>query len=74
MNYKKLAEITVETQEELDMIPKDFKGRIYIKFGTDFEPAVVRNRYYLSVEAWENSSVEAWGNSSGFGLLTQWKN
>ena len=80
MNYKNLYEITVKTQNELDMIPLDFKGRIYIEFGTCFNPVIVRNRYYYkvvargnssvvacgnsSVEAWDNSSVEAWDNSS----------
>ena len=63
-DYSKLTEITVKTQEELDSIPLDFKGRIYIEFGTTWNPAVVRNNYCLSVEARENSSVVAWGNSS----------
>ena len=31
INYDALTEITVKTQNELDMIPLDFKGRIYIK-------------------------------------------
>ena len=72
IDYKKLTEITVKSQAELDMIPLDFKGRIYIEFGDRFKPAIVNNRYELSVVAWENSSVvarenssvEAWGNSS----------
>ena len=79
-DYSTLAEITVKTQKELDMIPLDFKGRIYIEFGTKLYPAFVKNNYYYrvvakenssivarensSVEAWENSSVVAWGNSS----------
>ena len=63
MDYENLTEITVKSQKELDMIPKDFKGHIYIEFGTHYNPAVVKNKYYRSVEAWENSSVEAWGNS-----------
>ena len=72
MDYENLTEITVKSQKELDMIPKDFKGYIYIEFGTHYNPAVVKNKYYRSVvargnssvEAWGNSSVEAWGNSS----------
>ena len=64
MDYENLTEITVKSQKELDMIPKDFKGHIYIEFGTHYNPAVVKNKYYRSVEAWENSSVVAWGNSS----------
>ncbi len=69
INYKNLSEITVTTQAELDMIPDDFKGRIYIKSDVQI---VVRKRYHWRVVAWgnssvearENSSVEAWGNSS----------
>lgn len=72
INYDAPTEIIVKTQEELDMIPLSFKGRIYIEFGTSFIPAIVRNEYTYrvvargssSVVAWENSSVEAWGNSS----------
>ena len=77
INYKNLSEITVTNQAELDMIPDDFKGRIYIKSDVQI---VVSKRYYWrvvargnssvvargnsSVVAWENSSVEARGNSS----------
>ena len=72
IDYSKLEEITVKSQDELDAIPLDFKGKIYIQFGTYYTPAIVRNNYYRkvvargnsSVEAWGNSSVEAWGNSS----------
>ena len=64
LDYEKLTEITVKTQEELDMIPLDFKGKIYIEFGDRFSPAFVKNKYYSSVVAWENSSVVAWENSS----------
>ena len=64
VDYSKLEEITVKSQEELDYIPLDFKGRIYIEFGTFWDKAIVKNRYYYSVVARENSSVVAWGNSS----------
>ena len=64
INYENLTEITVKTQNELDQIPDDFKGRIYIEFGTYFIPAVVKNKYHRSVVALGNSSVEARGNSS----------
>ncbi len=70
MDYSKLTEITVKSQAELDAIPLDFKGRIYIEFGTYFNRAVVKNRYYKSVEARENSSVVARGNSS----VEAWEN
>lgn len=63
MDYEKLTEITVKTQEELDAIPNDFKGRIYIAFGTRYNPAAVNRKFYCSVVARGNSSVEADGNS-----------
>ena len=63
IDYEKLAEITVKSQEELDMIPLDFKGRIYIEFGDCFKPAIVKNCYILSVVARGNSRVVARGNS-----------
>ena len=62
--YERLTMITVKSQEELDMIPADFKGQIYIEFGTFFNRAIVSKRYARSVVARENSSVEAWENSS----------
>ena len=31
INYKKINEIVVNTQAELDVIPDDFEGKIYIK-------------------------------------------
>ena len=72
MDYSKLSEITVKTQEELDAIPDDFKGRIYIAGGTSLARIYIKKKYYYSVVAWGNSSVvargnssvEAWGNSS----------
>ncbi len=64
INYDELTEITVKSQEELDNIPLDFKGRIYIEFGTIWDKAIVKNRYCCPVEAMENSSIEAKGNSS----------
>ena len=68
MDYKNLTEITVKTQQELDQIPQDFIGRIYIEFGSYFTPAIVKNR--IGVVARENSSVVAWGNSS----VVAWEN
>ena len=64
IDYEKLTEITARSQEELDMIPLDFKGRIYIQFGNYFHPAMINSRYKLSVVAMGNSSVVACGNSS----------
>lgn len=62
IEYNKLSEIIVKSQEELDMIPLDFKGRIYIEFGTLFRPAIINKSYNSSVVAWGNSSVVARGN------------
>ena len=64
INYEALSKITVKSQEELDMIPENFKGQIYIEFGTCWQPAIVTRKYYRRVVARGNSSVEAWGNSS----------
>ena len=64
MDYSKLAEITVKTQEELDAIPNDFKGRICIEGGTPFARIYVNKKYYWRVEARGNSSVVAWENSA----------
>jgi hypothetical protein len=78
MNYSELSEITVKTQAELDAIPLDFKGRIYIDGGTPYNRIIVRNKYLHSVEARGNSSVEARGNSSveawGNSSVVAWEN
>ena len=74
-----MNEITVTSQQQLDNLPHDYHGRIYIKFGTPYDKAIVRRKYdFASVEAWgnssvealENSSVEAWENSS----VVAWEN
>ncbi len=64
IDYSKLEEITVKSQKELDDIPIDFKGRIYIQFGDCWNPAVVKNKYYRTVEACDNSTVRACDNST----------
>ena len=64
MDYSKLSEIIVKTQEELDAIPDDFKGRIYINGGTSLARIYIKKKYYYSVVARGNSSVAAWDNSS----------
>ena len=61
LDFSKLSDVTVTTQEEMDMIPEGFKGRIYIKSELCIS---VNKRYYHSVVLMENSSVVAWGNSS----------
>ena len=60
-----MNEITVTSQQELDNLPHDYHGRIYIKFGTPYDKAIVRRKYdFASVVARENSSVVARENSS----------
>ena len=62
----------VKSQAELDAVALDFDGTIEIRFGTPWNPAVVKHKYInrvvargnSSVEARENSSVVAWENSS----------
>lgn len=47
-----MSEITVTTQQQLDDLPRDYHGRIYIKFGTPYNKAIVRWRYdFASVVA-----------------------
>ena len=80
INYEVLEEITVKSQEELDMIPDGFKGRIYIEFGIRLNRAVLTRTFprrvvarenasvvaleNASIEAWDNASIEALGNAS----------
>ncbi|MDL2224651.1 hypothetical protein LJC20_00360 [Eubacteriales bacterium OttesenSCG-928-M02] len=61
IDYSKLSGIVVRTQEEFDLIPDDFTGRIYVESD---EWIVVNRKFCYRVEAWGNSSVVAWGNSS----------
>lgn len=67
-----MSEITVTSQQKLDSLPHDYHGRIYIKFGTPYDRAVVKRKYdsasvvargNSTVEVRGNSSVETWGNS-----------
>ena len=64
INHETLAKITVKNQNELDAIPLDFKGTIYIEFGTYDNRAIIKNKYYQRIVAHSNSSVVAYGNSS----------
>jgi hypothetical protein len=74
-DYSKLLDITVKNQAELDEIPLDFKGHIYIDANVS---VVVSNRYCFRVVAKGNSSVVAWGNSSveacGDSSVVAWEN
>ena len=64
IDYTKLTEITVNSQEELNDIPQSFDGVIYIEFGNPWNRAIVNKKYAGRVVARGNSSVEARGNSS----------
>ena len=70
VDYKNLDEIIVKSQKELDDIPEDFEGIIYIEFGTYWNRAIVNKKYIGSVVARENSSVVARGHSS----VEAWEN
>ena len=60
-----MGEIIVTSQQQLDSLPHDYHGRIYIKFGTPYDMAVVRRKYdFASVVVCGNSSVVVCGNSS----------
>ena len=63
INYAELAKITVKSQKELEMIPDDFAGIIFIQFGTCWSPAIVKKSYVGSVVALESSHVVARGSS-----------
>jgi len=39
------------------MIPLDFKGRIYVEFGTCWSRAIIKNNYFYRVEANANAQV-----------------
>lgn len=55
-DYSKLNEIIVHTQEELDAIPLNYKGRIYIDCGPN-DWIKIRHSYYYPVVVKGNSSV-----------------
>lgn len=64
INYENMEDITVINQEELDAIPNDFPGNIYIYFGTRDDPARISKDYVGAVMAIGNSCVIAEKNSS----------
>ena len=75
---KKMDEIIVMSQKELDAVPVEKNCIIKIKFGTPYSRAVVRSRYMYPVVAKGNSSVVARGNSSvvarGNSSVVAWEN
>ena len=60
-DYKNLNEVIVTNQAEMDEIPLNYRGRIYIECKVT---VAVKNRYYFRTVARGNSSVVARGNSS----------
>lgn len=44
-----LDEITVKSQAELDRIPNDYEGQIFIGFGTEQKRAIIQKKYQKSV-------------------------
>jgi len=64
MDYTR-SELYIKSQAEFDAIPDDYRGRIFIEFGSSLQRAVVKRKLsYAVVVAYGNSSVEAWGTSS----------
>jgi hypothetical protein len=63
IDYSDLTTITIKTQKELDAVPLDFEGRIYVKCDRD-DWLQIRHNYRYPVEVYGNSSVEIFGNSS----------
>jgi len=62
---KKMKEINVYTQKDLDEIEKDFSGCINIYEGDYCNPIIVSGAWANStVVARDNSTVEAWNNSN----------
>ena len=57
-----MKDIEIYSQAELDALPIDYNGRIFLKFGTYSEPAIIRSRTNIVLR--ENSSAVLWGNSS----------
>lgn len=60
INYRNLTEIKVSTQEELDAIPDDFKGRIHI---VSRKNIIVRKKYHHKVIVEKKTHIKALGNS-----------
>jgi len=56
IDYSKLSEIIVRSQEELDAIPLNYKGRIYIDSDVNIW-IKIRHSYYYPVAIKGNSSV-----------------
>lgn len=73
INYKRINEIVVNTQAELDAIPDDFEGKIYVKSDTvESDTVIIIRKKYLApvivsgnsyVVAKNNACVEAFGDS-----------
>lgn len=62
--FENLSRIIVTTQRELDKIPIDFKGKIYLKSKDDRDYLVIKKLYNQSVEVWGTTKAVALKNSS----------
>ena len=56
IDYSKITELTVKTQAELDEIPQNFKGRIYINCSPN-DWIKIRYNYHFPIVVKGNSSV-----------------
>lgn len=56
--------IIANSQEELDSIPLEFDGIIYIKFGTPTNPAILRNKYKFPCRVGDEHGVYTYNNSN----------
>ena len=62
IDYSKLSEITVKTQKELDRIPDDFRGSIYVK--SDQDSYILLSKNYLGeVYAYNHTRIKVIGDA-----------
>src|ERR1700750_291455 len=73
-------ELIIKTQKELDEIPVDFNGNVFIEGGTyekplilktKFEYAYVVTRGTATIEMWESSQVDVMRESSQVKVMRQ---
>lgn len=62
IDYSKLSEITVKTQKELDRIPDDFRGSIYVE--SDQDTCILLSKNYLGkVYAYNHTYIKVIGDA-----------
>lgn len=62
IDYSKLSEITVKTQKELDRIPDDFRGSIYVESDQDSYILLSKN-YLREVHACNHTQIKVIGDA-----------